>query len=217
MPQLSVFCPAKVNLFLNISLKRNDNYHSLQSLFHTVNWYDKLILNKQKKFQLIIDPQSKIKSKTEHYDLQKNNLLETIYQYFVENYFITPISITLIKNIPLGAGLGGGSSDAAGLIHAINELFNLSLSLETKQKIGFLFGCDIPYFLTGGLAWVSGKGEKIFSLPSPFVKQKKNVLLFYPNTFVSTAKAYQKYVTFKRLNFKKKKKRIDCFFNTVKT
>ena len=211
MHSLSLFCPAKINLFLNISDKQADNYHHLQSLFHTLDLYDELVVSKQQVFEFVIDSKSQIEVQTKDYDLRKNNLLETIYLYFVEHYHISPIKINLTKNIPLGAGLGGGSSDAAGLIIAIDKLFNLSLTLAEQQKIGFLFGCDIPYFFIGGLAWVSGKGEIIESLASPFLNCQQNVLLFYPNVFISTAKSYQNYVTFKKIDFQKIKADVNPF------
>ena len=212
MDLLSVFdVPAKVNLFLNISSKRKDSYHEIQSLFHTVALYDEMIVKKKESFRLSFDKSSTVAIKTSLYDLTKNNLLEKIHTYFQQQYQTTPVEIKLKKQIPVGAGLGGGSSDAAGLIVALDQLFDLKLSIAEKIKIGLLFGTDICFFFYGGLAWVNGMGEKIDPIQTNITA---NVLLVYPDIFVSTATAYRNYVSYREINFFEKKKLLSQLLNT---
>ena len=175
--------------------------------------------------ELIISENSTISLQSSHYRLDRNNLLSKVYRYFEKRFAILPVRMTLTKNIPIGAGLGGGSSNAASLIVGLDQLFDLQLSTYEKRKIALLFGSDVPYFIDGGFAWVEGRGEIIntfdFSLDN-------EVLLFYPNTFISSADAYAKYVTFKQkkleesketliAHLKKKKNDMPIFCNTIAT
>ena len=195
---LEVHCFAKINLFLNISHKRSDGFHEIQSLFQTVSLCDVLTLTPASTFKLIISNKSASFVRADL--LEKNNILQTIFNYFATTFNITPLKIELNKKIPLGAGLGGGSSDAAGLILALNHLNSLSLSQETLEKIGSFFGSDVPFFIRGGLSYVTGRGEKI----KPMVGDipKFNVILIYPEIHIDTKKAYKENLIInKQLNF----------------
>ena len=188
---------AKVNLFLNLIEKRSDNFHNLESVFQSISLYDTIIIEKipdndlsdKEKFKLIISPLSADfvwNSKVINTD---DNLILKICEYFNNNYDIPPLNITLEKQIPIGSGLGGGSSNAAAMINGINKLLNLSLSVKEMCEIGAKFGSDIPFFIEGGFSKVTGRGD--------IIERKKDVLypecylvIVYPNVVISTEKAY---------------------------
>ncbi len=149
-------CPAKINLFLKITGKGADGYHELESLFAFLNLADELIVEKSDAFKLEITGEF-----AESID-QKNNLFTRILDFFVAEFGISKkLHIKIIKNIPVGAGLGGGSSDAAYFLRALNEIFALNLSKETLQKISLNFGSDIAFLLGNQAAIVKGRGEII--------------------------------------------------------
>ena len=203
---MKVKCFAKINLYLNVSGKRPDGFHEIQSLFQTVTLFDTLTLSASDTFRLILSKRSAPFADAKL--LQQNNLLEKVFNYFSNRFGVKPLQIELDKQIPLGAGLGGGSSDAAGLIQALNALNNLSLSVETLEKIGRLFGSDVPFFIRGGLASVTGRGEHIEPL-AVFSKEQQppsrgqqlmslpqlSLILIYPELHISTKEAYENNVT----------------------
>ena len=187
--KLIIYCPAKINLYLNTKEKRSDQFHSIESFFHTISLNDTLEISTSHSFHLLFNVNSQIPIKNKHYNLQENNLLEKVYSYFKETYNISPISIEITKNIPVGAGLGGASTNAAGLIIAINELFNLNIPFKEIFQIADHFGSDVPYFLKGGLSIVEGKGEKITTLPVHLLGE---MVLVYPDVFISSKEAFSK-------------------------
>ena len=192
MERVRVKCYAKINLFL-ASPRKINSHHEIQSLIHSISLFDELFISKKKHpndddVVFLKGENPTVAVKTPDYDLTKNNLLEKVYRYFRVNFSIPSLTIALKKNIPIGAGLGGGSSDAAGLIVALDELFRLKLSHAEKIKIAQQFGSDVPFFIQGGLAIVEGVGERInplrFSLTRP-------LLLVYPDEYISTKVAYE--------------------------
>ena len=183
---MKIQCFGKVNLYLNISHKRVDNFHEIQSLFQSISLFDTITLTLAPAFELTLSKQSA------HFSyvnlLKKNNLLEKVFDYFSVHFKVKPLKVDLNKQIPLGAGLGGGSSDAAGFMHALNKINDLSLSLENLEEIAKNFGSDVPFFIRGGVAKVTGRGETINSLPP---LPKFYLILIYPETHISTQEAYQ--------------------------
>lgn len=174
-------CPAKINLFLKITGKK-DNYHELQSLFAFLDLVDELQVEKSDKFKLEICGEF-----AELLD-EKDNLFTKILNYFVKNFHISPnLNIKITKNIPVGAGLGGGSSNAAFFIKALNEIFALNLDIAKMQKISLNFGSDIAFLLQNKAAIVKGRGEIITEF-----NQFKNIaaLLVNPKIFVSTSQVF---------------------------
>ncbi|MFM2200076.1 MAG: hypothetical protein RL769_129 [Pseudomonadota bacterium] len=134
-------CPAKINLFLKIINQRSDGFHNLLSVITKINLYDYLSVEKSDHFSLEIFGQFK------NLINPKDNLFTTILNYFQEQYHISNnIKIILEKNIPVGAGLGGGSSDACSFMKILNEIFNLNLTKSELQKISLNFGSDIAFF-----------------------------------------------------------------------
>ena len=180
-------CPAKINLFLHITNKRPDGFHELQSLIAKIDLYDELSVEKSTKFSLEIRGEF-----AEFIDI-KNNLFTKILDYFVKNFYIDPnLKITLQKNIPVGAGLGGGSSNGAYFIKILNEIFALKLSKNDMQKISLNFGSDIAFFFENEACLMSGRGEfltEISHFKNEFKKLK--ILLINPKIHLSTKEIFQ--------------------------
>jgi len=178
-------CPAKINLFLKLTGKRADGYHELESLFAFLDLVDELSMQESKNFTLEIGGEF-----GELVD-QKENLFTKIFDYFVSEFSISKnLKIKITKNIPVGAGLGGGSSDAAYFMHGLNEIFNLGLSLAELQKISLKFGSDIFFLLGNKAAIVKGRGEIIeeFTQFSAI-----STLLINPKILVSTKEIFNKF------------------------
>lgn len=171
-----LYAYAKINLRLEVLGKRNDNYHELQMLNAKSKLYDILEINE--------DIENKVEfSKKELNDIP-NNFCLNILNDMCDIYHINKrYHIYITKNIPDGAGLGGGSSDAASIIRFLNNDNNLGLNDNMLIEIGKKYGADIPYCLFNGIAIVEGIGEKInlikdINLP--------NIYIICPNVHVST-------------------------------
>lgn len=177
--------PCKINLSLDITSKREDGYHLIESLFHTVNLYDIISIEKSYKYNISTSGKFALQDKTE------DNTATKVFNYFKSNMNLKDnYNIHIEKNIPTGAGLGGGSSDAASIIKFFLGELNIEITdglIESFSK----FGADIPFFIRGGCAWVCGIGEKIinydFTLPY-------NIILIYPNIHIPTKLAYSRFV-----------------------
>jgi len=176
---------AKINLGLHILGKRPDGYHEIETLFLQIDLADRLFFEKTpgNRFELACN-KSDIPA-------DDSNLCARAYNLICE---VTKrrlgVRLDLEKNVPAGAGLGGGSSDAAATLMALNRLFELNLSNDTLYQLAVQLGSDVPFFLTGGFCWGRGRGEiltPINELP------KFWILLVAPPTIVSTAWAYQNY------------------------
>ncbi len=149
---MRIKCNAKINLGLSITEKRSDGFHNLESIFLPVPWYD------------IIEIQESDKTSFSSLGIaingdDKNNLCMSAYHLLARDFILPPVSIHLEKNIPIGAGLGGGSSDAAYVLKGLNELFRLNLSIERLEQLASLLGSDCPFFVQNKAAFVTGRGE----------------------------------------------------------
>lgn len=165
-----VAAPAKLNLFLHIVGRRSDGYHLLESAFMLIDWYDTL------HFELRADG---LISRTDlSVTLPENDLCvraARCLQHFSGTSHGVHISID--KRIPSQAGMGGGSSDAASTLLALNRLWDLKLGLRDLLSLGVQLGADVPFFLFGQNAWVSGIGEELSALdlaPARFMVVKPN-------------------------------------------
>ncbi len=174
---------AKINLNFTILRKLPNGYHEIKSIFQAINLYDTLVISKcHSRFNLtgsIICP-------------LRSNLI-TKAKKTLEDYVQRELScrIHLIKAIPIGAGLGGGSSDAAATIVGLNEIYRLNLSLEELKKIAIQVGCDVPFFVSNtGTALVKGVGEKINPIKKNF---SKFFVLARPHKRIETAQVYRLY------------------------
>ena len=152
--------PAKLNLFLHITGRRSDGYHLLQSVFMLIDWCDTL------HFDLRTDGQISREDLT--WALPTDDLVVRAAKALQRASGCNlGAHIGIAKSVPAQAGMGGGSSDAASTLLALNRLWKLNFSVETLSSIGLGLGADVPFFLCGKHAWVEGIGEKITPLELP--------------------------------------------------
>ena len=204
-PVISRLSPAKINLFLHITGKRADGYHNLQTVFRLLDWGDYL------HFTLVDDAALCIIDKT--FDAAKlcRQLLtlsgaDTITSSIDDNLIfkaarallafaihanrlpqqLAPVQITLDKHLPMGAGLGGGSSNAATTLLVLNEIWLLNLTQHELIKIAATIGADVPIFIFGQDAIAMGIGEELSAIDLP----EQQYLVLTPNAHVSTAKLF---------------------------
>lgn len=179
-----VDAPAKINLFLEVLGKRPDGFHDISSLFQAISLSDTLTVRPLDRpgLDLTVKGAPDLSSGDDNIIVQAFRMLE--------KRFALPsgISVELDKRIPIAAGLGGGSSDAAATIVACNELFQLGLSSADMAQVGAEIGSDLPFFFGSGQALVSGRGEivKPTNFPTDYL-----LVLVYPGLTVSTAEAYR--------------------------
>jgi 4-diphosphocytidyl-2-C-methyl-D-erythritol kinase len=177
--------PAKLNLFLHVTGQRADGYHQLQTVFQLLDFGDELEFRtrEDRQLRLQLDPASPVT----HVPLQHNLILdaaEALRQRF--DHPGIGADIVLKKRIPMGAGLGGGSSDAATSLLALNELWGLHAELPELMKIGLTLGADVPVFLQGHSAWAEGIGEQLEPLTLP----PSWYVVITPDCEVSTARIF---------------------------
>jgi len=175
---LKIKANAKINLCLYIIERRNDGFHSIFSVMQKIDFADTLQLEKWDDYSLEIEGAK----------IPGENIIRKAYRQIVNHVgFNLPVSIKLFKMIPIGAGLGGGSSDAAAFLWGINQLYKLGLDRKELIKIASAVGSDVPFFLTDGSAIVTGKGEIIESIELPI---DYSILLVYPKFSINTGWAY---------------------------
>ncbi len=181
---LKLFSPAKINLFLNVLSKRADGYHELETLFERVSLGDDITL-KLKPFGISLKVSSReVPSGPKNLVVKAAELLRR------ECSVRQGVAITLKKRIPVSAGLGGGSSNAATVLLGLNRLWRLHLSKEKLLKLAAMLGSDVPFFiLETPLAWGRGRGEKL-KLETG-LKRKLWHCLVKPPFGISTKEAYQ--------------------------
>ena len=162
MSQLNLLAPAKINLTLEILGKRPDQFHDLTSIIVSLNICDEIKIEESSELEIFC---SNILIKKE------SNLAYLVANALRNQYKIsTGAKITLSKNIPVAAGLGGGSSDAATTLIGLNKLWGLGLKIDQLSPIARSFGSDITFFLHNGTAMVQGKGDIIRTLPQANIK-----------------------------------------------
>ena len=178
---LELRCPAKLNLFLHIVGRRADGYHLLQSVFQLIDWCDTLSLKTISSNEIRrINPIPGVEP--------ANDLVVRAAQLLRDFCKVDHgAEISLIKNIPMGAGLGGGSSDAASTLIGLNQLWDLGLDTPTLSQLGLELGADVPFFISCHNAFVEGVGEKIqeITLETP------DFLVIFPNQGIATQDIFQ--------------------------
>ncbi|MFC1769067.1 4-(cytidine 5'-diphospho)-2-C-methyl-D-erythritol kinase [Nanoarchaeota archaeon] len=171
---------AKVNLTLNIGNKLENGYHTLNSIMHLIDFYDDITIERIPSDKIEVDVNMDIPL--------KQNLCYKAAKLMRSKFNLNEgVKITLNKKIPIGAGLGGGSSNAASVMVGMNKLFKLNLDKNQLIDVAKEIGSDVPFFIIGGGAHVSGTGElvnPINDLP------ELNIVLVYPEFEISTALAY---------------------------
>lgn len=161
MDFLKLDARAKINLGLDVLRRRDDGYHEVKMVMQTVGIRDRLEFRKL--------PENVIRMETDRRGLPVNehNLVYRAVRLMKETFGIQEgVFVRLQKNIPIAAGMAGGSTDAAAAIHGMDRLFDLKLTLEEKQKLGVKIGADVPYCLMGGTALSEGIGEILTALPA---------------------------------------------------
>jgi 4-diphosphocytidyl-2-C-methyl-D-erythritol kinase len=178
--------PAKINLFLKVLNTRDDGFHDLSSLMILINIFDEIFVEKSDKFFL------EISGEFANLVNIKHNLFITILDYFQQHFAVSNnLKIKLVKNIPVGAGLGGGSSNACQFMIILNEIFNLNLSKSQLQKISFNFGCDIAFFFENSPQIIAKKGDELIKYPQE-ISQLLGILI-YPQINLSTKEVFNKF------------------------
>lgn len=176
------FPNAKINLGLQVVGKRSDHFHNISSIVAPVAWYDVLEFQPSEQYSLtvygIIEDWNK-----------QENLVTKAWQLLNTQFNIPAFEIHLFKSIPAGAGLGGGSADAAFFIKAVNKELKLGLSIKRMKELAELIGSDCPFFIENKTVHISGKGE----ISSLVELKLENYFLFIvkPEFSVSTADAYE--------------------------
>ncbi|HLX95050.1 MAG TPA: 4-(cytidine 5'-diphospho)-2-C-methyl-D-erythritol kinase [Verrucomicrobiae bacterium] len=177
--------PCKVNLLLNILGRRADGFHELESVLHPVKLYDQLTFRRR-------SAGVELSCSDANLPADAQNLVHRAATAFLQAAGINEgVAIRLEKKIPLAAGLGGGSGNAAATLIALNELFDQPLAAVKLNELAAALGSDVPFFLQDRPALATGRGEKIRSLDFFPALRGKALLLIHPGFGISTAWAYQ--------------------------
>lgn len=176
-----LFPNAKINIGLQITEKRSDGFHNLESCFYPVPLYD----------LMEIIPARQTTFSTEGIAIpgdSDTNLCLRAYELLRRDFQLPPIQIYLYKMIPIGAGLGGGSADAAFALRLLNDQFNLALSTEQLEMYARQLGSDCAFFIQNRPRYCTGKGDQFESIEMSL--SGYTLVLIYPNLAISTAEAY---------------------------
>ena len=177
--QLTLPAPAKLNLFLHITGRRADGYHELQTLFQLLEFGDNLEFELSDRLLLEMEPPMEMPV--------EDNLVMRAARLLQSHVNLQPgARIRLHKRIPTGAGLGGGSSDAATTLIALNHLWQLKLGMDELAELGLKLGADVPLFVRGWSAFGSGVGEQLQALELP----QRWYLVVTPQTHAATAEIF---------------------------
>ena len=175
-----VFPNAKINLGLNVIEQRPDGYHNIESCFYPVPWFDALEVIESEKFSFT----------TSGIDIPgTGNICLEAYNLLKEDFQLPPISIHLHKNIPIGAGLGGGSADGAFMLKLLTDKFSLALSTTQLQEYASRLGSDCPFFIENRPMFVEGAGE--FFSPINIDLKGLYIAIIYPQLHIETNSAYK--------------------------
>ncbi len=215
---------AKLNLYLQVLNKRKDEFHNLSTFFCRIDLSDRVILKKRK------DNLIKIKCDSRHVPTGATNLCWRAAELLKQEFDLNlGLNIEIKKRIPVGAGLGGGSSNAASVLLGLNKYWNLNLSKTKLANLATRIGSDVAFFIYNTkFAEAGGRGEKIKPL-APLERLKLWFILIYPNIKVSTPLIYQKFDHFSQLTIPRGNVKIltsellkkgkgfntDCLFNDL--
>ena len=187
MQDIRVRAHAKINLYLNVVGKREDGYHNLETIFHSIGLHDEVVIRKQTTKGITV--------RCEHPGVpcDSRNLAYRAARCLSDEVGgIGGITIDIYKRIPVAAGLAGGSANAAAVLHGVNQLFELGFTQDVLMRLGAQLGADVPFCLHGGAALGLGVGDRLTRLPA---LSDASILLLNPGIEVSTASV------FKKLNF----------------
>ncbi|MDG1064615.1 MAG: 4-(cytidine 5'-diphospho)-2-C-methyl-D-erythritol kinase [Luminiphilus sp.] len=174
---LTCLSPAKLNLFLHVTGRRPDGRHNLQTIFQLLDWGDEMTFKRQDTPGCFLD------TVFEGVSPEHNLILRAARLLLPTTHSLGGVRITIKKNIPLGGGLGGGSSNAATTLLALNHLLGLGHTEETLANMGLELGADVPVFVQGRSAWGEGTGEIL----TPMTLAESWFVILRPGCHVSTA------------------------------
>jgi 4-diphosphocytidyl-2-C-methyl-D-erythritol kinase len=176
---------AKINLGLNVIRKREDGFHDIETIFYPVELCDRLTFHTADEFSFCCDPP------IPNTDTENNLIVRAV--RLVEKYIgrKLSVSISVEKYIPVGAGLGGGSSNAAVTLLSLNDLFALDIPEHRLNEIALQLGSDVPFFLKPQSAYATGRGEQLTRID---LEIDKPIVLINPGIHVNTAWAYQQII-----------------------
>ena len=178
---IKFLAPAKLNLFLKIINKRADGFHNLQSIFQNINLYDEIYIK--------LRDDGKVNLQNTAIQIPKE--LDLGYKAAKILLAGTKIGADIVidKNIPVGSGLGGGSSDAATILMALNSLGSINFKKNKLMKLGLNLGADVPFFIFGKNAWVEGVGEKLSPVDTP----ESTFFICIPDLSISTQSIFNSF------------------------
>ena len=176
--------PAKINLFLHITSQREDGYHELQTLFQFLDLCDDLW------FDIRNDNKIRRCTKISGVDEADDLVIKAASRLREVTDSNHGVDISIDKKLPMGGGIGGGSSDAATTLVALNKLWELNLPKKDLATIGLELGADVPFFIHGHTAWAEGIGEKLQSFSAEESWQEPWYLLVHPGIHISTAEIF---------------------------
>jgi 4-diphosphocytidyl-2-C-methyl-D-erythritol kinase len=188
-----VFPFCKINLGLHIKAKRTDGFHDIETVFYPLYLYSDVL-------EIVVSDKSEYGFHQEGIAVDTGhdiNLVEKAYLLLREIYHLPPVEMFLYKNIPVGAGLGGSSSDAAFTLKLLDTVFNLHLDNNLLKEYAAQLGSDCPFFIDAVPAIGKGKGDELVPCLIPQLS-KKYLAVVTPNIFISTAEAYKSCCTFNR-------------------
>lgn len=174
---ITTVCPAKINLFLSVGPPDEIGYHPIHSVFHAVSLSDSLVVTDAETDVLECDWPG----------MPDVNTLTRTLSFIRELVPVPPLKIILTKRIPAESGLGGGSSNAAGLLRCIKRAFGSMVDDALLHEVARAVGADVPFFLVGGTARAEGYGERLTPLPDP---ETKEFVIVRPTVGVATGEAY---------------------------
>jgi len=178
---LSLLAPAKLNLFLHITGRRADGYHNLQTLFQLLDFGDELNFSLRDDDEINLNPAIEGVAPEDNLIFKAAQLLRS---HADDQGKQTPgVDIHLVKRLPMGGGIGGGSSDAATTLVALNHLWQTELSESTLKSLGAKLGADVPVFVGGQTAWAEGIGEELQAIEL----EEKWYCVLAPNCHISTS------------------------------
>lgn len=174
---------AKINLGLNVVRKRTDGFHDLETIFYPIPLRDIL--------EIIPNQENRIRFSSSGIEIPSSkggNLVEKAVHLIKQDFDVPFVDVHLHKQIPIGAGLGGGSADAAFALKLLNELFELKISVQQLESYAGHLGSDCPFFIKNQPVFAQGKGDEFTAID--FSLKDKYLVLIYPAIHVSTALAY---------------------------
>ena len=185
MNEVRVKARAKINLSIDVKGLLDNGYHEVEMVMQSIDLCDRIILKKT-------EGGFSMSSSSSDIPLDKKNIIYKSWQLMREKFNLSGgVNVFLEKNIPIAAGMAGGSADSAAVIYGINELFELNLSLDEMKKISCELGSDIAFCFEGGTQLATGRGTDLIKLPN--FDTDMRLLICKPNAFISTKKIYKKY------------------------